>query len=285
MNNFQNLEIEKIILKYSKRGMNILKSYIDKEFCKKAIEELFLCNRGTIFIITGFVKNGFAETDGPIGAFFLAKALKKINFNPIIITDEFCRNFFNFKENLKVIYLNNDYHLLMNEVSEILLKYNPVSIVSIERCGRTKNNRYYNMKGEEISKFTLPLDELFLQCNEDVLKIGIGDGGNEIGMGNLRTIIEEKLNIIPSIIEVHHLIISTTSNWGAYGLIAYMEYYTNIKLMPDYDEIYEYLEFIIELGAVDGTTGKSTKTVDGFNSKIEMEIIENLKYNLTQCSS
>src|SRR5262249_9775920 len=54
--------------------------------------------------------------------------------------------------------------------------------------------------------------------------IGIGDGGNEIGMGSLpRDIVEHDIPngpLIAATTRTDHLIVAGVSNWGAYGLLA-----------------------------------------------------------------
>ena len=66
--------------------------------------------------------------------------------------------------------------------SELLSRLEPSLLISIERCGLTKDGTYLNMRDVDISPQTARLDHLFLQHPRT---IGIGDGGNEIGMGNL----------------------------------------------------------------------------------------------------
>ena len=64
----------------------------------------------------------------------------------------------------------------------ILAEERPALLISIERCGMSKDRKYYNMRKVEVSEHTAKIDHLFL---EFPTSIGIGDGGNEIGMGNL----------------------------------------------------------------------------------------------------
>ena len=54
--------------------------------------------------------------------------------------------------------------------------------LSIERCGRSADGAPRNMRGEDISAFATPLDDLFVAGPWQ--RIAIGDGGNEIGMGS-----------------------------------------------------------------------------------------------------
>ncbi len=51
--------------------------------------------------------------------------------------------------------------------------------------------------------------------------IAIGDGGNEIGMGNALEGLQQ-LDIIPAVTPCDELLIADVSNWAAFGLIALM---------------------------------------------------------------
>ncbi len=268
------IKIEDVILKHHRRGLPILRQSLSLAFCYDAAKSLFACSRGVVFIITGFYANGVAETDGPVGAYFLANALQKLAFRPLIVTDPFCRDFFSYKPETETLYMpleGTDPYL------EVLNRYNPVCLIAVERCGRNADLKYCNVKNTDISDFTAPLDEFFILTRNTTLTIGIGDGGNEIGMGNLRRTIAEKLDISPCIIDTKHTIIATTSNWGAYGLMAYLTILSNTSLLPDFSDVDPYLDHILSLGSVDGITGSNSKSVDGLEWTTEKEILNELK--------
>ena len=110
-----------------------------------------------------------------------------------------------------------------------------------------------------------------------ILTIGIGDGGNEIGMGRFVDVIEKNLAIPPSIIETDYTLLATTSNWGAYGFITALESLSGVPLLPSLEEVTHFLDHIVRLGAVDGVLGKSSRTVDGLDWSTEGEILRQLK--------
>ena len=60
-------------------------------------------------------------------------------------------------------------------------------ILASERVGRSKDGKYYSMKGRDLSSRVSPIDDLFLEAaqSEDITTISIGDGGNELGMGKV----------------------------------------------------------------------------------------------------
>ncbi len=254
--------------------MNVLRDYLPRNYCTLAAKEILSWERGVIGIATGFYVAGHAETDGPAGTVTLAKALGKLGFDPVIITDEFCENFFELEE-LKVRYMSlqadEDY------CRSFLEDLNPVGMISIERCGKNRGNRYANMKGIDIGDHTAPIDRLFSLAYGNVPTIGIGDGGNEIGMGNLAGIISRKLSLTPCEVRTDLLVIASVSNWGAYALAEMLGELTRICLLPSSDEIEEYIEKTVNIGSVDGVTHKQLVSVDGNDISIEKEIIDDLR--------
>jgi hypothetical protein len=265
--------VDEVILQHSTRGMDILQEKHPKEHCKEAVENFIKLEKGVVFLYTGFYVKGYAETDGPLGTYFLAKALSELGYEPIIITDEFCRDFF---KDLHTIYVPLEGHD-EKEYLELLDKHNPICHVSIERCGRNSEERYANSRSIDIKEFTAPIDELFELAGKTRPTIAIGDGGNEVGMGNFKESVKEFLAIVPCEVSCDFPIIATVSNWGAYGFIAYLEKHYKQNVLPEFDAVDEYLEFIVSLGSVDGIKGIQVKSVDGKEWHIEEEILKDLK--------
>lgn len=266
---------EEVTLRYSKRGMTLLKEYLQKDYCKRAAEKLLQAPKGNVLITTGFYVAGYAETDGPTGTLAVARALEGLGYHGIVITDKYCEGFFELK-NISVEYVAIDADPSVYE--EILAKYRPVYMISIERCGHNLENEYANMRGDSITGQTACIDTLFeLAAEKKIPTIGVGDGGNEIGMGNVRQVILEKLELNPCVVTVDDLIIATTSNWGAYALAAYMAKLSGRPVFITYEEIEEYMAQIVALGCVDGVTKQKKMGTDGFSMEIEKEIITSLK--------
>ena len=77
------------------------------------------------------------------------------------------------------------------------------------------------MRGVDIRTYNAPLEKLFF--GQPWTTIGIGDGGNEIGMGSIYRAV--RAANIPNgdksacVVPCDHLIVATISNWGAIGLI------------------------------------------------------------------
>jgi len=268
------MSIEDIILKYSDRGMNVLREYLDDDYCMKTAEKILSWDKGYIFLVTGFYVAGFAETDGPAGTCVLAKALDKIGYKPIVITDKYCTGFFEL-ENIDTEYLPIE--IDEKEIEKLINKYNPKGMISIERCGKNKYGEYANMRGISISTYTAPIDELFVKYNGIIPTIGVGDGGNEIGMGSLADVITEKLSLEPCVVKVDNLVIATVSNWGAYGITCALGIRTKMQLLPTIEWIMTFIQNTIDIGSVDGVTHERIVSVDGKGMDIEKEILDSLR--------
>lgn len=265
--------IEDIVLRHSGRGMDILRGYKSDRYAEKAAQTILGWEKGRVFLTTGFFVAGFAETDGPVGTLFLAKTLRKLGYEPVILTDEFCKGFFE-SEGIQVLYMPFDADL--DWCMKQLGTYTPVGLISIERCGENAAREYANMRGVSITDKTAAADLFFRIALGIVPTIGVGDGGNEIGMGNVADIIEEKLSLKPCVVTVDQLVIATVSNWGAYAIIAYLEKLSGVKVFMDFEEAKAFIKKTVEMGSVDGVLKKPIVSVDGFGMEIEKEIIDSL---------
>lgn len=273
--------IEAIILRHSERGMLKLKDYLPDDYCRRAAEEIMSWRRGVVFMTTGFYVAGFPETDGPAGTAVLASALKSLGFQPIIITDAPYAKLFTIR-NLTVV----SAEVGEREMSfrKLIAEYQPSGMISIERCGINLRNDYENMRGISIREHNAPIDLLFWLADEfGIRTIGVGDGGNEIGMGSLAGIIQRELSLIPCKVSVDRLVIASVSNWGAYGITAYLSILSRMHLLPEYREIADYLVQTVDIGSVDGVTHERVPHVDGFPEEVEQEIVDALQDEVNLC--
>lgn len=258
--------VEELILRHSCRGMDILQPCLPEEFCREAAELILSWPRGgTVLLTTGFYVAGHAETDGPPGTLLLAKALQRLGFYPVVATDELCRGYFE-RGGIACTYVEpaaDD-----GELTALLQELAPVGLISVERCGRNGDGDYLNMRGISIAEHTAPIDRLFELA--DVPTIGIGDGGNEIGMGNLAEVIRRELSLPPCRVSVDKLIIATVSNWGALGLCVCL------GMLPSAEEAEEAYLLAQELGFVDGVTKECILSEDGFPLDVMRELCREL---------
>ena len=258
--------VEELILRHPCRGMDILQPCLPEEFCHEAAELIFGWPRGgTVLLTTGFYVAGHAETDGPPGTLLLAKALERLGFCPVVVTDELCRGYFE-RGGIACTYVEPEAD--DGGLTALLQELAPVGLISVERCGRNEDGDYLNMRGISIAEHTAPIDRLFELA--DVPTVGIGDGGNEIGMGNLVEVIRKELSLLPCRVSVDKLIIATVSNWGALGLSAAMGY------LPEDDEYRSAYDVCVKLGYVDGVTKEVTASDDGFPYETGHRLLQDL---------
>ncbi len=138
------------------------------------------------------------------------------------------------------------------------------------------HGRCHNMRGVCIDGHTAPLHLLFESLpslHPTARTIGIGDGGNEIGMGAIpwaelrRRLSGEQAGRVPCRIACDFNIVAGTSNWGAMALAAgvcLLRGRLDVLQPWTRERHREWLENLVANGpAVDGVTGRSEATVDG----------------------
>jgi len=249
--------------------MLALRPYLPDDYCSQAAQ-FIMDNPGGVIIVTGFyvVMAGKPETDGPPGAIAIGEALKGLGRTVTYVSDEYTtpvlRRYANGSD--VIDFPIDGIDASKQHAKDILEQVKPSLLISIERCGRTKDDTYLNMRYVDISPNTARLDYLF---DSDVPSVGIGDGGNEIGMGNLAEVIPtvDSLPDYPAVNQVDRLIIASVSNWGGYGLVAALSRISGKNLLPSVESETAMLHGMIELGVVDGTTGDAVPTVDNFSAE------------------
>ena len=253
-----------------------------------------------VVVTTGFVVNaGVAETDGPPGAAVLGRALRALGAEVRYVTDAVTAPVLG----AALAVLGEPADVIVWPEGEgaarrILASERPTHLVAIERPGRARDGAYRNMRGDDVSAWNAPVDELF--CCSGVRQpgslrrwpasgargsarpvshgsarpvyryrattIAVGDGGNEIGMGNVRARLARGGGLtarIASIVRVDHLVVAGVSNWGAYGIVAHLGRLAGRPLLHTADDERRLVEACVAAGACDGVTRRREATVDG----------------------
>jgi Domain of unknown function (DUF4392) len=279
------MSIEDIILAQDKRGISALRSHLPPDYCMQAAR--FILNHpGPVLIATGFSipMAQATETDGPLGALVIGHALTALGQRVVYISDRETTSLLTHLASPDAEILDfpiTDAEASRHYATEILAQLKPALVIAIERCGLTQSGAYLNMRGRDISATTARIDELFFQHPHT---IGIGDGGNEIGMGNLAAYIPsvDSLPDQPATTCTTHLIIASVANWGAYGLVTALSNLTGRHLLPDPQAEVALIRQAVDVGAVDGTTAARTYTVDGFDLEANAAVLEQLHRLLAQ---
>ena len=263
-----------------------------------------------VAIVTGFfiphAQPPAAETDGPPGSLFLAHCLQALGIEAAVITDAPCApavraaaNGIGFPVNRVLVsplqeetwcdefwaseFANGLTHLIAIErvgpshTPETVAKQRIEDVSAFLRdVAAEHHDRCHNMRGVCIDGHTAPLHLLFERLptiHPTARTIGIGDGGNEIGMGAIpwtelrRRLSGEHAGRVPCRIACDFNIVAGTSNWGAMALAA------GVCLLRDRLDVLqpwtrerhrEWLKDLVANGpAVDGVTGRREATVDG----------------------
>ena len=258
-----------------------------------AATALVSARSGRVGLITGFyVPEGTppaAETDGPLGAALLARALAAVGVPCRVATDEPCRGACAAAlAGAGAREIAIDIVALRAPLTPLVETWRRAGIshaISIERCGRSADGAPRNMRGQDIGSYTAPLDELFVAGPWKT--IAVGDGGNEIGMGAIsRSLIARHVDhgeTIACVTPAQHLIVAGVSNWGAYALIgalAAMREDWRRTLLACLDETLDrtVLEAMIEQGpAVDGVSRQPTLTVDDLGIAIHHQVLRKIR--------
>jgi hypothetical protein len=229
-----------------------------------------------VVITTGFFipLAGACETDGPPGALALATALRRLDIDVLYLADNAGLELFR-AAGLEPVQLYRE-GISFPDASHLL---------SIERLGRAADGRYYNMRAIDITTYSEPIDQVFLDRHPGQVTIGIGDGGNEIGMGQVADLVRTHIRFgetIASTIAVDHLIVAGVSNWGAWGLAAALSLLASADLLPTEEEAYADLAAVVAAGGVDGVTTEATTTVDGLAWPVHADVLHRLRAVLTR---
>lgn len=173
---------------------------------------------------------------------------------------------------------------------EVLEGLNPTAVVAIEKGGMNARGRIHTRKGYDVTGPIAKVDPLVEAAREaGVATIGIGDGGNEVGMGNIRDAVRESIpfgascacpckgGIAPET-EVDALVVSAVSNWGAYGVEACLAFLADA---PDamHDGTLETLalEAAADAGLMDGITGHVEPSADGLRAEVHASLVSMLR--------
>lgn len=269
----------------------------------------------TFFVTSGWVMPGFypvGETDGPIGAAALGRALGiGLGAKMVVLTEETmvpitvasCRG-----AGLNVLtetdlegaprrpHPNNLYCLVLpfpvdddqavKESKRLFQHYRPKALVAIEKNGPNRKGVYHMVGGFDNSDCVAKAGRLFEEAaRRGVLTIGIGDRGNEIGFGAIEEVPRRLLPFgrkctcpcgsgVVDATTVDVLVTAAVSNWGVYGIAACL---AALLDRPEvlHDPITEsrMLHCCIDAGGVDGFSCRPIPVTDGMPEAVHVSIV------------
>ncbi|KAM6202673.1 D-glutamate cyclase, mitochondrial [Rhynchocyon petersi] len=202
---------------------------------------LSLSHAQSVLVTTGFPTH-FAheppeETDGPPGAIALAAFLQALEKEVAMVVDQRALSLHKklIEEAVEQGVLKTQVPLLTYQggsaeaARAFLCKDGDASsprfdhLVAIERAGRAADGSYYNARKVDIKHLVDPIDDLFLAAKKipGISSTGVGDGGNELGMGKVKEAVKTHIRngaVIACDVEADFAVIAGVSNWGGYAL-------------------------------------------------------------------
>ncbi len=261
--------IEDLLVARNPRGMATLQRALEPGYYLRAAQRLRR-RQGTILIGTGFPVLDTFETDGPVGAIHLYQALETLGAHPVIVCGKPLSD--SIADDFRVLEITAGQRDEA-QARALLSQHQPQAIICIERPGLSATGHYINMRGEDISERCACFDHFFNLANCPT--IAIGDGGNEIGMGNVVDTLAQ-LDIAPSVTTCDELLVADVSNWGALGLIAILGYWQQRDLLATISPR-NTLSYLSKRGSVDGVTRANTLTEDSLPAEAGEQVIEALR--------
>ena len=231
-------------------------------------------------VVTGFyipqAQQPAAETDGPLGALEVCMALRAVGGDAWLISDEHCApvicaaagDLLPEDRVLIAPHAKPEFDAWFNMVIDLVKRHGIDTLVFIERVGPARDGRPRNMRGVDIAEWTAPLSQLALL---ELHTIGVGDGGNEIGMGRVADYAISGVvahgESIACTVAADQRVVAGTSNWGAHALVCAMRALgcpqVEPYLEPDWHRAV--LDAIVAAGGLDGVHMTNVPTVDGLD--------------------
>ncbi|CAK6976476.1 D-glutamate cyclase%2C mitochondrial [Scomber scombrus] len=202
---------------------------------------LALSHSSSVAITTGFPTHYMHsppdETDGPPGAIAMATMLLSLGKKVTMITDKRALEMNKaiideavrkgvLKTEIPLVTFEDSgpdsaLHFLCHHGDPRKPRYD--HLVAIERSGRAEDGNYYNMRAVNIKHLVDPIDDLFIIAKDiaGISTTGIGDGGNELGMGKLKERVKSLMpngSLIACVVPADYAITAGVSNWGGYAV-------------------------------------------------------------------
>lgn len=300
--------IDKLInIEMRRTGMPRGKKWVLYELARAASPEPLVLAAGrllvrepaSVAIVTGAAVPGHmpvGENDGPFGAVVLAGALERIGHAVTIYTDP---------DPLPPIAMLAQRAGLAATVEPLALADTAQQqeaiagrhdlFVAIERLGGNRNGFIYGVTGVSRSAHRANVDAIFTTATRlGKPTLSIGDGGNEIGFGKIHAALEARLpehtmagttpcgGGVFSVVPTDVLAVGTTSNIGAYGVVAAIALLRrDASLCHTPDEEVALHHVGVGLGLVDGGGGDRIPWCDGVPADASAAMVR-LMHNIVE---
>lgn len=164
------------------------------------------------------------------------------------------------------------------------------SFIAIEKGGQNEFGAIHTSRGANTTEPLSKADAVLKECAaRGISTLGIGDGGNEIGMGSIHDQLASAIRFgnncgcgcgggtVP-IQETDALVASTVSNWGAYSVAASLALLCgDIDLAHSEERETALLEACVRGGLIDGVSGRVEPTADGLALAHQHSFVRSLR--------
>ncbi len=268
---------------------------VDAPLCLSAAREILarVPEGGVVAILTGFpefpwIRRGVAETDGPVGpcephfAPVIEAAVRGIGLVPIPAAGL----------DLKSLHPGDPVCLIEAtdeavDAERWLAVRGPALVIAIERPGRSVTGAYHNMSGRNVSHCLNNFEDLFIEAeSRGIWTIGIGDGGNEVGMGALQAVVRAQVAAgsacgcgcgggIAAVSSSRSLVTAVVANFGATAIAAMLALLTDDREALPWPALeLQSLDACVAAGAVDGQHNECVASVDGLAADAYGAVLE-----------
>lgn len=162
----------------------------------------------------------------------------------------------------------------------LLNKYPVTAVVVVEKGGMNKMGVIHNSRGFDRTPYISKIDYLIREAkNQGIVTIGIGDGGNEVGMGLIAEGIRKELRygskcqcpcnggIVPEE-ATDVLVTSSVSNWGGHAITAALALlHKNIDIVHKASVETRMLMACSLAGLIDAGSGYTDPAADGITDQ------------------
>jgi hypothetical protein len=266
----------------------------------------------SVIITTGFVVPPWieAETDGPVGAVSLARSLSLgFDLTSVLVTEPGSvaklgklgeqggfrvvsrERAMKAPRRMVVEDFTLDRQEAKKESEDLLRKVSPSAIISVEKASPNRKGVFHSGIGVDVSSLSSKVDVLIESAREiGIPTIGIGDAGNEIGMGVIEDTVREILPTgkdcgcpchsgVASAVATDSLIVTGTSNWGCSAIEAMLSYHFKTPELLHDGSMEDYLiRAAASAGFIDPASGFADAGVDAIPSKIHAAMIDVLNF-------
>jgi hypothetical protein len=246
------------------------------------------------------------ETDGPLGAAAIAHALDAaLGAKPVVVAEE---------RNMGPVLAATEAAGLMTaddalfaartgvvlpspfplgsaageaEALRLMDVHKPAAIVFVEKAGVNQKGLFHSILGTSRTDGMMANAHHLVPLAKarDVVTIGIGDGGNEIGFG---MVVEAVRDIQPfgrvsknpadggvaTVTATDVLVSAAVSNWGAYGVAAMLAALVrNPDALHGVDAERRMLIDCVKAGGMDGAVAKMVPLVDGTSPEVQTGLL------------